>query len=156
MANRWFSETFLSSLYAQAGATGGACVRITQKQMEVCARHMDITPHGYKPYQWEGRAVSLVAGKVGGCISFGRTAEEEKAWGATVSHAAMEKNAKAWARQRTKRPERYAAEIARLRTDLADCIAEAGESDDPAWAQEMQAKAQEIAARIALYESTVA
>lgn len=156
MASKWFDATFLPSLYGQAGSAGGGCIHITQKQLDVCARYMTITPHGYKPYQWDGRAVTLVAGKVGGYISFGFTAAEAAAWEKSTARASLEKDAKSWARQRTKRPDRYAAELARLHAELDDCIADAAESDDPDWRQEMQRRAAEIAERIALYESTAA
>ena len=86
--NKWFSETFLPSLFARTGA--GKSMWLTQKQTAVCVGNMekhlartlefqgDSTSHLWFSCEWNGRTVRLNYSKLNKCGSIEFSFSEEE------------------------------------------------------------------------------
>lgn len=88
MANKWFDDTFLPSVFKWVGV--GKDKYLTAKQTQVCIKNMNDIVFSYSPngidkymavryeYEWRGRTVHLRYSKLNGCgtIYFTATAEE--------------------------------------------------------------------------------
>lgn len=121
MMNKWFTETFLLSLYERAEQRK---INLTGKQVNVCVRYMEgHTGHRESMYNqagkdfrwysiiWNGRYTTLSIYPNGcGCMEFGLTEEEQE--------RAAEEEDRRKAEERTARIEKIKANPERLQKHL--------------------------------------
>lgn len=89
MANKWFDDTFLPSVFQWVGV--GKDKYLTAKQTQVCIKNMNAIVFSYSPngidkyravryeYEWRGRTVHLRYSKLNGCGHIYFTATEDEA-----------------------------------------------------------------------------
>ena len=170
MANKWFNETFLPSIFEKVGA--GNQKWLTARQTMICTDNMQKatvrydadgygTMHSHDNYscKWNGRDVNLYYSKKNGCgcIEFGYNAEEIEAM--RIANDAERARIKAKSIELTKKkPERLARRVSDLETrikilkdnwqvakDEDDCDAE----DDAWYASEIEKLENELALYVA-------
>ena len=153
MANKWFNETFLPSIFEKVGA--GNQKWLTARQTMICTDNMQkatvrydsdgygtMCNHDNYSCKWNGRDVNLSYSKKNacGCIEFGYNAEEIEAM--RIANDAEKEKEKLHRVERIKaNPERLAKRISTIKTkieilkdnwqaakDANDCDAE-----DDAW-----------------------
>ena len=118
MANKWFNETFLPSLFTRAGVNNP--LWISHKQEEICRANMHTARSCYA-CEWDGRTVQLYVTRNGVArICFCETLAERYA-----SSDKYEENAakKAYSRDRAEW-ERRIAEIKMLLDDIAEDLSD--------------------------------
>ena len=130
MANKWFNETFLLSIFEKVGA--GNQKWLTARQTMICTDYMQKTTVRYDSdgygtmhshddyvYKWNGRDVRLYYSKKNGCgcIEFSYNAEEIEAM--RIANDAEKEREKAHRIERIKsNPERLAKRISTLKTKI--------------------------------------
>lgn len=130
MANKWFSEVFLPSIFDRCQPCNGKW--LSQKQTAVCVQNMQahrtrydadgygsMCTHDFYTCEWNGRTVTLDYSKKNGCgcIMFGMSAAEIEVHKAEAE--AERKRIKAERVERAKRnPERLAKRLDRLNREI--------------------------------------
>ena len=129
--NKWFDETFLPSVFAQAGINGTKW--LSQKQTTICCENMvkksvrcddrygDTFSHDLYSCEWQGRKVILQYSKKNCCgsISFGFiAAESARAAKESETEKTIEKAHKI--KRIKSKPERLAKMIANLKKEIAN------------------------------------
>ena len=125
--NRWFSETFLPSIFARCESKGYE-MWLSQKQTQICIDNMELHQvsfqtaeafyngvrytHNNYSCEWNGRKVHLSYSKKNGCgyISFGMNKAEEEAHKAKIEEERQKAEAEQIER-RKRDPEKRAKAI---------------------------------------------
>ena len=130
MAN-WFYDTFLPSLFEQAGREQKW---LSWKQTAICTRYMDehtvniqqyqghVQRHSYYTTDWNGRKVTLNYSKLNGCgtIQFGANEAEQIEAKAASEKRAQDREDRRLQRLLQRRPEEFAEQLQKLKADLQE------------------------------------
>lgn len=125
MADNWFNNVFLPSLFARAR---NKSLWLSRKQTEICVQNMEKHSRRnmvdgiqywnqvYYTCIWAGRSVCLDYSKLNGCgtIQFGQTEAEAEAGRKASEAEQLAIKLERIARYKLKRPDRVSAEIAEL------------------------------------------
>ena len=147
--NKWFSETFLPSVFDRAGTDKS--MWLSRKQTSICVDNMekhtvmqaqfqgDYTRHNYYTAEWNGRKIDLQYSKLNGCgtITFSMTKEEaeesRKAYQAEREAEKIERreNLKANKPERiAMHVEKESAKVDHIKEEIADLYKELSNTDD--------------------------
>lgn len=137
MANKWFDNTFLPSLFNRYGANNPHW--ITAKQTQVCTDNMQVNTciendgfttmrHKYFTYEWNGRKVTLQYSSKNGCgtIVFSSTITEATEASKQNAIAKQSAEVERLRKQKANHPDHFSKRIAEVEArvnNLKDMIA---------------------------------